>query len=118
MPKLTIENVATFDVPAGKRLTLALTDEAGIDQMHACGGFAKCTTCRVEFVSGEPELIAEAEKEIARQKGLDKLPHVRLSCQVNVDHDMTIKILSRAGTKNPGNRVADVIEPTAVWVVR
>ena len=118
MPKLTIEGFGEYDIPAGKRLTLALTDEAKIDQHHACGGFAKCTTCRVEFVAGEPVTITEAEVEIAGQKGLDKLPHVRLSCQVNCDHDMTIKILSRAGTKNPGNRVADTIEPAAVWVNR
>ena len=50
MPKLTVEGVGTFDVPAGKRLVLALEDEAGVDQLHACGGNARCTTCRVEFV--------------------------------------------------------------------
>ena len=38
MPKLTVEGVGDFDVDAGKRLVLALTDEAGIDQLHACGG--------------------------------------------------------------------------------
>ncbi|MCH7728502.1 MAG: 2Fe-2S iron-sulfur cluster binding domain-containing protein, partial [Planctomycetes bacterium] len=50
MPKLTVEGVGGFEVPTGKRLVLALKDEAGIDQLHACGGNAKCTTCRVEFV--------------------------------------------------------------------
>src|ERR1700683_15149 len=62
MPKLTVEGVGTFDVPAGKRLVLALIDEAGIDQMHACGGNAKCTTCRVKFISGEPERVTSAER--------------------------------------------------------
>lgn len=118
MPKLVIEDIGTFDIEDGKRLTLALTDDAKIDQQHSCGGFAKCTTCRVEFISGEPERITEAEKAIAGQKGLDLLPRVRLSCQVNVDRDMTVKILNRTGTKNPGNRVADVIEPPATWVNR
>ena len=41
MPKLTVENAGTFDVPAGKRLVLALTQEAGQDQLHACGGNAR-----------------------------------------------------------------------------
>ena len=50
MPKLTVEDVGTFEVPEGKRLVNALTDEAGIDQLHACGGNARCTTCRVQFV--------------------------------------------------------------------
>ena len=40
MPKLTVEGIGEFEVPAGKRLVLALTDEAGVDQLHACGGGA------------------------------------------------------------------------------
>ena len=46
MPKLTVDSVGSFEVPAGKRLVNALTDEAGLDQLHACGGNARCTTCR------------------------------------------------------------------------
>ena len=60
MPKLTVEGVGTFDVPAGKRLVLALEDEAKVDQLHACGGNARCTTCRVEFVAGEPPQMTAA----------------------------------------------------------
>ena len=36
MPKLTVEGAGEFEVAAGKRLVLALTDDAGIDQLHAC----------------------------------------------------------------------------------
>jgi ferredoxin len=61
MPKLTVESVGEFDVPQGKRLVLALEDEAKVDQLHACGGNARCSTCRVEFVSGEPDQMTEAE---------------------------------------------------------
>ena len=53
MPKLTVEGFGTFDAPQGKRLVLALIDEAGVDQLHACGGNCRCTTCRVEIVSGD-----------------------------------------------------------------
>ena len=42
MPKLTVDGVGSFDVPANKRLVNALTDDSKIDQMHACGGFAGC----------------------------------------------------------------------------
>ena len=45
MPKLTVEGAGTFEVPEGKRMVLALEQEAGIDQLHACGGRARCTTC-------------------------------------------------------------------------
>ena len=30
MPKVTVKDVGTFDIPSGKRLVLALVDEAGI----------------------------------------------------------------------------------------
>ncbi len=64
MPKLTVADVGTFDVPQDKRLVLALEDEAKVDQLHACGGNARCTTCRVEFVAGEPERMTVAEKTV------------------------------------------------------
>ena len=47
------------------RLVNALADEAKVDQLHACGGNARCTTCRVEFIEGEPEQLARAMLEQA-----------------------------------------------------
>ena len=52
MPRLTVEGRGTFEVEAGKRLVLAIEGDAGVDILHACGGQARCTTCRVEFVEG------------------------------------------------------------------
>ena len=109
MPKLTVEGVGTFDVPAGKRLVLALEDEAKVDQLHACGGNARCTTCRVEFVSGEPPTMTEAEKKVLAERGLSG---VRLSCQILTNHDMTVRAISRlagSGRKDVGTRPADQI---------
>jgi ferredoxin len=109
MPMLTVEGVGSFEVPAGKRLVLALTDEAGQDQLHACGGNARCTTCRVEFVSGEPSQMNAAEKNCLTAKGVTG---VRLSCQLTCDSDMTVKVISRfagSGRVNSGNRPADTI---------
>ena len=34
---------------------LAIEQDAKVDVLHACGGNARCTTCRVEFVDGEPD---------------------------------------------------------------
>jgi ferredoxin len=109
MPKLTVEGVGTFDVPAGKRLVLALEDEAKIDQLHACGGNARCTTCRVEFVSGEPPTMTDAERNVLAARGLSG---IRLSCQILCDHDMTVRAISRlagSGRKDAGPRPADAI---------
>src|SRR5215207_1455745 len=114
MPKLTVDGVGEFEVPAGKRLVLALVDEAKVDQLHACGGNAACTTCRVEFVSGEPDKMTEAEKTVLAARGLTG---VRLSCQITCDHDMTVRATSRlAGSGRPdaGKRPADAIQPEPV----
>jgi ferredoxin len=121
MPKLTIDGGQTFDVPANKRLINALSDEAGLDQLHACGGNARCTTCRVQFVAGEPETITQAEKELLAARGLNAHPGVRLSCQIRCDHDMTVKIISRlagSGRNDAGGRPADDIQPPPVWVTK
>ncbi len=118
MPKLTIENLGTFDVPAGKRLVLALTDDAHIDQMHACGGFARCTTCRVRFIAGEPDKVTQAERSILAARGLGAEPGLRLSCQILCDHDMTVEILARlrdSGKPDPGKRPENAITPPPVW---
>ena len=117
MPKLTVENVGEFDVPAGKRLVLALVDEAGVDQLHACGGNARCTTCRVEFIAGEPEQMTAAEKAVLAARGLEG---VRLSCQLTCEQDMTVRAISRlegSGRPDAGKRPTDEIQPQPVeWV--
>ncbi len=118
MPKLTVTDVGEFEVPQGKRLVLALEDEAKVDQLHACGGNARCTTCRVEFVSGEPDRMTEAEKMVLAQRGLTG---VRLSCQMTCDHDMAVKAISRlagSGRKDVGPRPADTIQPPPQWVAK
>lgn len=109
MPKLTVQDHGTFDVPADKRLVKALCDEAGTDQLHACGGNARCTTCRVEFVEGEPESMTDAEKNVLQERGFSDAGF-RLSCQILCDHDMTVKLISRlegSGRADQGNPVAD-----------
>ena len=114
---MTVEGLGTFDVPQGKRLVLALEDEAKVDQLHACGGNARCTTCRVEFVAGEPDQMTQAEKSVLAARGLSG---VRLSCQMLCDHDMTVRAISRlagSGRKDAGPRPADTIQPQPVTLV-
>src|SRR5688500_18848129 len=121
MPKLTVEGVGGFEVPAGKRLVNALSDEAGIDQLHACGGNARCTTCRVQFVSGEPRRMREAERALLEARGLAATLGLRLSCQITCDQDMELRAISRlagSGRKDAGGRPADEITPPPVWTER
>src|SRR6478672_13396707 len=116
MPKLTVEGVGTFDVPEGKRMVLALEDEAKVDQLHACGGNARCTTCRVEFVAGEPDRMTTAEKAVLAARGLTG---VRLSCQIPCDHDMTVRAISRltgSGRPDAGPTPLPTIQPPPEFV--
>jgi ferredoxin len=95
MPRLTVEGEGTFEVSPDQRLVDALIETVGIDQLHACGGYARCTTCRVEFIEGEPAAMTEAEKAVLTTRGLIDTPHLRLSCQIMCDRDMHIKAVSR-----------------------
>ena len=116
MPKLIVEGVGEFDVHEGKRLVLALEQDAGIDQLHACGGNARCTTCRVEFVAGEPDRMTVAERDVLAARGLSG---IRLSCQIVCDHDMTVRAISRlagSGRKDAGHEPAAEIEPPPEWI--
>ena len=115
MPKLTVEGYGTFEVPDGKRLVKAIESDAGVDILHACGGNARCTTCRVEFIDGEPSKMTVAEKERLEARALTG---VRLSCQIVCDHDMNVRAISRlegSGRPDPGGAPADEITPPPVW---
>ena len=115
MAKLTVEGFGTVDVPDGKRLVLAIEQDARVDVLHACGGNARCTTCRVEFVEGEPQKMTAAERQVLTARGVTG---ARLSCQILCDQDMTVRAISRlegSGRPDPGPAPAPEITPPAVW---
>lgn len=105
-----------MDVADGKRLVLAVEQDAKVDILHACGGNARCTTCRVEFLDGEPSSMTVAERDRLAAKGLTG---VRLSCQILCDHDMTLRAISRlegSGRPDPGPAPDPAITPPPEWV--
>lgn len=116
MPKLTVEGFDTVDVEEGKRLVLAIEQDAHVDILHACGGNARCTTCRVEFIAGEPARMTRAEKAKMEERGLTG---IRLSCQIVCDHDMSVRAISRlegSGRPDPGKTPEATIQPPPEWV--
>jgi ferredoxin len=113
MPKVTVEGHGTFDVPENKKLVLAIED-AGIHNLHRCGGIPACTTCRVQVLEGEVPPMKEDEKEALEDP--DLIATYRLSCQIRVKSDLTIRLwktLEQFRLDNndpnlgPGDRPAD-----------
>ncbi|CAN5206903.1 hypothetical protein BH18ACT10_BH18ACT10_18630 [soil metagenome] len=78
MPRVEVEGAGTFEVEEGKRLVLAIEEDAGVDIMHVCGSYARCTTCRVESLEGEPVAMTQAELMILGMR--DLVGKARLSC--------------------------------------
>lgn len=90
----TATGVQVFEGESGRKLVLAIED-AGIDILHRCGGVAKCTTCRVEILAGDPGEISDGERDrLALEAGLAE--NVRLACQVRIIDDLKIKVIRQA----------------------
>lgn len=118
MPRIQVEGGGAFEATPKTRLVRAI-EANGVDILHRCGGFARCTTCRVEFIEGEPEQMTVAERARLEERGL--LGAVRLSCQILCDHDMRVRVVNRlstSGLPDPGPEPAAEITPPAEWTLR
>ena len=102
MPKVTVEGETSFEVEAGTKLVLCLEDN-GIDVLHRCGGIARCTTCRVEIVEGEVPPVSEIEqKALTKDPDENLIDAYRLSCQLRVEGDLTVRVAKRAHKEGIG----------------
>ena len=117
MPTLSVNGKSgTFQ--EDKRLVLAI-EELGVAIGHRCGGNAKCTTCRVEFTSNEPDKMTRAEYDKLKEKGL--LGQVRLSCQLTCSQDMTVNAvmtLDNQSWTDTGPQPAETVMPETVWLAK
>ena len=107
MTTVMVEGEKSIEVEAGRKLVLAIED-AGIDILHRCGGVAKCTTCRVQVLSGDAGPMLDLERNRLLQDASFG-PDIRLSCQVRVEEDLSVRVIARASTSNmtPGTRPQD-----------
>jgi len=100
MPKVQAETVSGLletEVPAGKKLVLAIED-AGVDILHRCGGNARCTTCRVEIIEGDPGAMADLERNRLAMEA-ELAPNIRLSCQIHVQSDLKVRVVNQASVR-------------------
>lgn len=110
MPTIVAETATgtqTIEAPQGKKLVLVLED-AGIDILHRCGGNARCTTCRVEVLEGDPGEMGELERNRLAMEA-ELADNVRLSCQIRVNDNLKVRVINQASVRgmDPGPRPLD-----------
>ena len=71
---------------------------AGVPHAHACGGNARCSTCRVQVVDGLDACAPRTDKEQLLAARLRFAPEVRLACQTQVHADVSVRRLVRDQT--------------------
>jgi adenylate cyclase len=93
MPRIQFEGDTEWREEGRERTLLQDALDHGIPLAHACGGRARCSTCRVRVLEGAAELAprGEAESRLAEAKGLPD--DVRLACQVQVRNDIRVRRL-------------------------
>lgn len=94
MPKVTFaRDEKVVETAAGAQTLLECSLGSGIPHMYACGGNAKCSTCRVLVVEGGEGLSGPttAEEKLAKKKGFE--PNIRLACQARAVGDVTVRRL-------------------------
>ncbi|MCS6834702.1 MAG: (2Fe-2S)-binding protein [Anaerolineae bacterium] len=95
MPRVTIlegQNAQTIEVQQGANLRRALLNAgyspyAALTRRLNCGGRGLCATCGVWIVKSEPQ-PQHWHDRLASAFG-----YPRLSCQINVNSDMTIRLV-------------------------
>jgi 2Fe-2S ferredoxin len=92
--KVTITSLENKVLKPGKapQSFLQLFAENRIDYMHACGGKGRCTTCKIEIVSGEESISQRTERELLFMDKELILKSERLSCQCKPMGEVIIKI--------------------------
>ena len=94
---ITYNRADTRSAPEGLTL-LEISRLSRIPHASVCGGRARCSTCRVQVVSGLEHLAVPGPDELrALQKAGIKSPDIRLACQVRPRGDLSIITLVPAG---------------------
>src|SRR5689334_17876221 len=93
MPRISyvIEDKIADAEPSETILQASL--RAAIPHAHACGGHARCSTCRVQVVEGLDFCAPRNERERAMAARLHFSPEIRLACQTTVSGDVKLRRL-------------------------
>ncbi|TGK34894.1 adenylate cyclase [Leptospira gomenensis] len=90
---VNFENEKEISLPesSAPKSLLQISLENSIPHTHACGGNARCSTCRVLVLENPSHLSApeQKEKELSQKKGFPE--SVRLACQAKVQGDVRVR---------------------------
>jgi 2Fe-2S ferredoxin len=94
MANFTVQNLANLRVNVSPGQTVLRAIQAtGTDWMHACGAKGRCTTCRMQVLSGMQNLSPETAAELKYREAGRLLPTERLTCQCTVlQGEVTVKV--------------------------
>lgn len=84
----------TLEAARGRTI-LEVSLENGIPHAHACGGNARCSTCRVAVLSGIQNLSPRTAEETKLARRLNFPDDVRLACQTRVGGAVRMRRLIR-----------------------
>jgi adenylate cyclase len=82
----------TVEAEADETL-LKVALRAGIPQAHACGGQARCSTCRVWILEGLEHCIPRNVLEQTLAESLHFSAEIRLACQTTISGDVKLRRL-------------------------
>jgi adenylate cyclase len=81
-----------IEVSAGESI-LHASLRGGVPHAHACGGHARCSTCRVQVTHGLDRCAARTDRERVLAERLSFGPELRLACQTTVTGDVRLRRL-------------------------
>ncbi|MCC2547527.1 (2Fe-2S)-binding protein [Hymenobacter sp. BT175] len=90
-----LPGATSLEVSPGATL-LATLQACGHDWMHACGAKGRCTTCRIEVVSGQEHLTPPTDAELRYHLAGRLQPHERLTCQARLPAGEVTGLVPRA----------------------
>lgn len=66
---------------------------AGVPHTHACGGNARCSTCRVLILEGLQHCAEPNDRELVLAEKMNFTPNIRLACQTRISSDVKLRRL-------------------------
>lgn len=94
MVKITIENLGRkeLEVNNPNQTVLSCIQQHFVDWMHACGAKGRCTTCKMEIVSGEDNLSETTQPEKRYMMANELTASQRLACQARAMGNVVIRV--------------------------